>query len=192
MTIDSILIGEHALGYTLAYYDDGVAAAPVGIVEIASCDQRDAEGGKKSGRDHTDPRTWVIFTWRTDMAIGRERESKTETADIAPWDGGADGDGVHAWQRRDAPNGFLVETGDLIGFLSIRHYWHINREYVVGVESSGRGLEGEQRLQQHAGAGQQYKRRGDLCDGEDSQTPIRTAGDSQVTAGETESMGGAG
>ena len=70
VAIHGVLIGEHALGDTLAYDDDGLARAAIAIVEIASGDQRDAEGGKKTGRDHTDPRTWIIFARRTDVAIG--------------------------------------------------------------------------------------------------------------------------
>ena len=51
MMVQRIAIGEHPLRYALAYNRDQLATAAVGIVEIASFDDRQAQRCEKSGRD---------------------------------------------------------------------------------------------------------------------------------------------
>src|SRR5580658_6707417 len=47
VVVDGVLIREHALRQALADNDHRLAAAPVGIVEIAAGDDRDAERGEE-------------------------------------------------------------------------------------------------------------------------------------------------
>ena len=114
---------------------------------------------------------------RADVAVGRELQARTEVAGVAPRNNGADGHAIHARQFRDAPHGFLVEADDLIGRLSVRHHRHVQREHVARIEAGLRRLQREQRLEQHAGAGQQHEGRGDLGDREDPLPAAGAAGD---------------
>ena len=75
---------------------------------------------------------------------------------------------VHAGQFADAPDGLAVEADDLVGRLAVRHDGHIHGQHLARVEAGLRSLQGEQRLEQHAGAGQQHEGRGDLRDREDA------------------------
>src|SRR5581483_7670275 len=61
VAVDRILIRKHPLREALAYDDDRLAAVAIGIVEIPSGDNRDAERREKSGRDHPEPRAWIFF-----------------------------------------------------------------------------------------------------------------------------------
>ena len=60
------------------------------------------------------------------------------------------------------------------------------------VEAGLHRLQREQRLDQHAGAGQQHERRGDLRDGEDAQAAAGAAGNAQAAVREADSIRAAG
>ena len=134
---------------------------------------RNAQRREKSGRDGPEARARIFLARRADVAVGGELEARAEVARIAPRNRGADRDALHARQLRNAPDRFLVEAEDLVGRLAVRHHRHIDRQHVARVEAGLRRLQRQQRLQQHAGAGQQHEGRGDLRDRED---PLPAAG----------------
>ena len=60
------------------------------------------------------------------------------------------------------------------------------------VEAGVHGLERKQGFDQHAGAGEQDERRGDLRDGEDAEAAASAAGDAHAAVGETQAVAGFG
>ena len=168
VAVDRILIRKHPLRQALAHDDDRLATSAVGIVEVASGNHRDAERRKESGRDCPQLRARIFFARRAHVAVRRKLEARTKAAGVAPGNDDAKGDAIHAGQLRNAPHGFFVKSRDLIGRPSVRNRRYVYREYVPGVEAGLRGLQREQCLKQHAGAGQQHEGRGDLCHGEDA------------------------
>ena len=131
----------------------------------------------------------VGFSRRTDAALGREFEPRSEIAGIAPRNHRANRDAVHARQLADPPDGLAVEAHHLVGSLTVRHDGDIHRQHLARVEAGLRSLQGEQRLEQHARAGQQHKGGGDLRDRKDTLAARGIAGDSQAAARQAESLG---
>src|SRR5580704_685271 len=107
----------------------------------------------------------MLFGSRGHVALRGELEAGAQDTFIAPGDRGADGDAVYSGQSGDLANGFLVEIEDLIGRASVGNDRDVDRENVVRVETGAHGLQGEQRLQKHAGAGEEHEAGGDLSDG---------------------------
>ena len=102
------------------------------------------------------------------MTVRRKLEAGTEAAGVAPRNDDAKGDAIHAGQLRNAPHGFFVKSGDLIGRPSVGNRRYVDCEHVARVEAGLRGLQREQCLKQHAGAGQQHEGRCDLSHGKDA------------------------
>src|SRR6202041_1252563 len=96
------------------------------------------------------------------VALRGELEAGAEDAFIAPGDGGADCDTIHSWKSGDLADGFFVEIEDLIGRASVGNDWDVDSENIVGVETGVHGLQSEERLEEHAGAGEEHEAGGDL------------------------------
>ena len=102
VTIDGVLTREHALGHALADDDDWLAVAAIGIVEVASSKNGNAECREKSGRDGAQLSARIFFTGRADVAVGRKLEARTKAACVSPGNNDAKGDAIHAGQCVDA------------------------------------------------------------------------------------------
>src|ERR1700691_2759273 len=175
--IDSILIGEHALRDTLADDDNLLGVAAIGLVKITPSNHREAERGEKSGRDGTELGALILFPGAADVTFGGELQAGTEVACVAPGNGGADGDLIHAGKPRDAANGFAIETDSLIGSPTKGHDGNVQGEDVVDIEASLSGLQRQEGFEEYAGADQQQERRSNLSDDEDSLASAGASGD---------------
>ena len=79
---------------------------------------------------------------------------------------------IDAGQRTDSPHGLLIETDDLFRGAAERLHGDIEGEDVARIESGFLRLQGEEGLEQHAGAGEKHERGGDLSDGKDAEPAI--------------------
>src|SRR5258707_12002646 len=121
------------------------------------------------------------------MALAANREARAEASGVASWNVGAECDAIHAGNFIDTAYDFPVKVNDLIRSLSIRHDRHVHGEYAMHIETGLCCLQRKQRLDEHAGPGQQHKGRGDLRDREDLQSPAGTPGDAHSAASQPES-----
>ena len=69
---NGLLIWEHALRYALADDDHRLGAATIGIVEIASGNDRNAERCEESGRNRAQLRARITSARRRNVTIDRE------------------------------------------------------------------------------------------------------------------------
>src|SRR5262249_1112100 len=106
--IDGILIGEHSLRQSLADDRDALFVLHVGLIEIATRNDGNAQRGKKSRRDDTILRTRILFTGRVIMTI-RAKLQRGTGAGIAPGSNHPKGRFVHARKRINATNDFLIK-----------------------------------------------------------------------------------
>src|SRR6267154_1603259 len=84
MTVDRILIGKHALRNTLRDDRDVLSADAIGLVEITSRNNGDAQSGEISWRDSAKVGSLVLFARIFDMTLGRELQARTEAARVTP------------------------------------------------------------------------------------------------------------
>ena len=125
------------------------------------------------------------------VAVGEELEFGNLVG-VAPGNRAARGNAVYARQFGNPTDRSLIEVEHLVGFLAVRHHGNVDGQDVAGIESGLRGLERDQSLEQHRGAGQQHEGRGDLRDREHALATIGAAGDARAAAGQSESMRGIG
>src|SRR5258707_6140081 len=90
-----ILVGALALCGSLADDSDGLFTWPVELIEITAAEDGNAQRGKESGRNDAQLRTRIL-TRGMNMAVGRELQSETAGADIAPGNSQAESGLVHA------------------------------------------------------------------------------------------------
>src|SRR5207245_10803002 len=109
ISIDGILIGEHALRESLTDDNDGLFALTVQRVEITPGDDGNAERGKESRRDGPQIRARILFAGGMNMAVRGDLQTRTKAACIAPGNSKAEGGLVHPGQPINAANRFLVE-----------------------------------------------------------------------------------
>src|SRR5262245_11995905 len=157
MVIDRILIREHPLRQALTHDDDLLTAPAIGFVEIASGDQRNAERREKPWRNRPEACAWILFSISAYVSFRREFEPRAESARITPRNGGSECNAIYSWQFCDAPYRFFVKPNDLIRRFPIRNHGNVQCEYFVRIETRRRRLQCDQRLEQHAGAGQKYE-----------------------------------
>ena len=188
--IERVLLGNICYRDTLADDDDFFGVFAIEVVEIAAFDDGDAEGGEESGRDGAELRVGIFFAIGAHVAFCGELEAGTEDALIAPGNDGADGDAVYSGKSGDLANGFFIEIEDLIGRAAVGNDGNVDRENIVRVETGAHGLQREEGLEQHAGAGEQHEGGGDLGDGEDAQAAAGAAGDAHAAAGDADSVRG--
>ena len=188
LAVDRVLIREHPLRQALADDDDRLGVAAVAVGEVAAGDDRHAERGEESRRHRAEPRARILFAVRLGVALDGELEARPEAAGIAPRHQRADGDALDAGQLADAAHHFLVEPGDLVWRAAVRHHRHVQRQHVAHVEAGRRALQRDQRRQQHAGAGKQDERRGDLRDREQPQPAVRAGRDPDAAARQPEAV----
>src|SRR5439155_9264402 len=99
---------------------------------------------KKSWRDGPQLYSRIFFAGRPHVTVRRKLEAGTEAAGVAPRNDDAKGDAIHAGQLRNAPHGFFVKSGDLIGRPSVGNRRYVDCEHVARVEAGLRGLQREQ------------------------------------------------
>ena len=104
-------------------------AATVALVEVTSCDDRNAERGEESRRDGAEARSWILFA--VGFRIAFDRELRLEESLVAPRDVGAHGDAFHARHLADSSDDFSVEPRDLFRLPGIRDDRHVDRQHVV-------------------------------------------------------------
>src|SRR6266481_6146617 len=122
------------------------------------------------------------------MALTRKRETGTEATGVAPWNVSAECDAIHAGNFIDAANDLPIKVDDLIRSLPIRHDRHVHGEYAMHIETGLCCLQRKQRLDEHAGPGQQHERRGDLRDREDLQPAPGAPSYAHAAASQPESL----
>ena len=123
------------------------------------------------------------------MTVGGELESE---AAIAPWNRHAESGLVHAGQRINATNRFLVEIDHLLRCFSVGHNGNVDREDVARVETGLRRLQRDQRSDHGTCAGQQHEGCSDLYHREDALAAAGAAGDPDAAARQVEAIGRAG
>ena len=168
VAVDGVLIGKHAARQALADDHHLFPALAVAFVEIAARDEGHAQRREESRRDGAEASARILLARPFHMAIGGEFEARAEGAGIAPRHHGAHRHVVHARQFADLAQGLPIEAEHLLGRLAVRHHGHVHRQHLARLQPGLRGLQCQQRLQQHAGAGQQDEGRGDLRDREDA------------------------
>ena len=105
---------EHPSRDALADDYDRRFVSAVRVREVATGDNRDAEGGKEPGRHGAEARTRVLLTVRLRVPLDPELEAGAEHAGITPRHRGADGHPFHARQFADAPHYLPVERARLL------------------------------------------------------------------------------
>ena len=165
LTIDRVLIRKHALRHALADDHDRLGVPAVGVREIAAGDDRHAQRREEARRDRAEARARIVLAVGLRVALDGELEARTEDAGIPPRHRRPDGDVLHAGQLADPAHRFLVKSRRLFR-LELERQRHVQRQHLPHLEAGRRHLQGEQRREQHAGAGQENERRGNLRDGE--------------------------
>ena len=187
--VDGILGGEQSLRHALADDHDLVGVSTIGIGEVAARDNRDAQGSEESGRDGAEPCSRILFAVR--LRVSFRGELRFEEAFVPPRHGRADRDPLHAGHLTHAPDDLSVEAGDLLRFARVGHDRHVQRQDVACLEPRMRPLQTEQRRQQHARAGEQDERGGNLRDREEPEASVGGGRDPDAAVRQTESIRGA-
>ena len=189
MAVNGVLVGEHLLGHDLADDDHHLTVLAVAVVEIASGDKRYTEGREETRRDRTELSARVLFARLSNVAVGRELKSWSEIACVAPGDHGTERDTIYAREGADLSDRLLVEVNHLLGRLAITHYRHIHSEHPPDIHAGLCRLQHEQRLEEHARSGEQYKRRSDLSDRKNTETAAGAPRDPEIAGREVETLG---
>ena len=187
VAIDRVLAGKELLGDAGADDHDPLGAVAIGLGEVAAGHERDAERGKESGRHRPEPRPRIVDAVLARAVLrprtakpppGPPRDRATAPCCRPP--------PARRRARRDAALHLAVEAADLLRRAAVRRDRHVDGQHARRLESGPRRLQRQQRLQQHAGAGQQHERGGDLRDRERAQPPAGRAGDAQAAARQAE------
>ena len=190
MSVQRFLVREHPLREALADDDDGFGVAAIGFAEVTAGDDGNAERFEESRRDRPEPGARIFFTVGFRVPLDGELKARAEAAGVAPRHDCAHGHAVDPRQLSDAAHGLLVEIDDLVRRAPVRHDRDMDGEDVVHVEAGPRRLQREERGEEHAGAGEQQKRRGDLRDRERAQAPARPRRHPEAAARKADSAGG--
>ena len=188
VSVHGILIREHPLRKALAYDHDRLAIFSIRLVEIAAGNDRDTERREEARGHGAESRARIFFAWLRGRGLRLRTGIRGRSARFAPRNevpSATRSTPGSCVMRRDR---FLVETEDLFRRTSVRDHRDIQREHMVRIEAGLRRLQREQRLQQHARAGQQDERRGNLGHREHSKPPARAAGDPQAAARQAEAV----
>src|SRR5271166_2230107 len=102
MVVQRIALGENPLRQALAYNRNQLAAVAVGIVEIASFEDRQAKCCEKCWRDDSKPRVGMFLGRRRNVPVGRKFEVVVVIGSIAPRNGGPDSDVLNVGQFTDS------------------------------------------------------------------------------------------
>ena len=152
VSVDRILIGEHLLGKRLTDDNHRVIRFAVKVIKITSRNDRNPERSKKTRRD--DAQLGVrIFARARNMPITGKLQAYAARA-VAPGYDHAKCRALHARQRINAANGFLIKVDHLLIGLAERHRRDVNREDVTHVQPRLGPLQLDQRCDQHACARQ--------------------------------------
>src|SRR5258707_9163895 len=103
----------------------------------------------------------MLFAVRGRVALDGEREAGAEPAGVAPGDDAPDRDARHARQLLDATRYFLEEVDHLRPVAAGRRRY-VDRQHLPEVEARSGRLQGGERGEEHAGAGEEHEREGDL------------------------------
>ena len=133
----------------------------------------------------------ILFAVCLGVALGRELEARAERVGIAPRHDRADHDSLHARQLLHTANDLAIEVSGLLAGTLERHR-HVHCQHLAHVEAGVGRLKLEQRRGQHCGAGEEDETRGDLGNGEETQTAVRAGRDPDAAAGDAEAIGGVG
>ncbi len=114
VVIERILSGKHALRDALADDDDGLAAAAVGVVEIAAGDHRNSERSEETGRDGAEAGARVFLAGSAHVAVSRKLQPERGITRIAPGNIRSDGYVIDTRQLLNAPYYLFVEADNLI------------------------------------------------------------------------------
>src|SRR5262249_39570067 len=109
MMVDGVRAGKHALGQALADDHDQLAALAIVVVKVATGKYRHSERGKEAGRDQAELSAGIFFAGPANVAVGRELESGSEVARVAPRHGCTERDAVDSRQRANLPHGLFVK-----------------------------------------------------------------------------------
>ena len=164
VAVHRVLAREHPLRQALADDHDLLGVAAVGVGEVAAGDDRHAERREEAGRHRAEPRARILLAVRLGVALGRELEARDRSAGVAPRHDGADGDALHARQLRDAPHALPCRTPTICS--GVRAVATSTGTFTASTLRVSKPVcaacSANERRQQHAGAGQQHERRGDL------------------------------
>ncbi len=174
LPVQRLAVREEPLRDALADDHHRLRAAAVLVGEIAPGEHRDADHGEEARRHNAEPRARILFAIRRRVTLDREWHSRAETAGIAPGHEASDRDAVHAGQLGDAPRRFLIKVDDL-GIPDAgarRRRRDIEDQHVPHVVAGVRRLQGDERGEEHARAGEQNERARNLGHREYAQAAI--------------------
>jgi hypothetical protein len=120
------------------------------------------------------------------VAFDGELHARAERTGVAPRHEGPGGDGVDAGQLSDPPRRFLIEGDGLRAEDTGGRRRDVDRQHVLHVVAGVRGLQRDERGDEHAGAGQQHEREGDLRRRENTQAAIRVGRDAHAAGREAQ------
>jgi hypothetical protein len=82
--IQRVAAGEQARCHALADDHHGRSVLSIALVEIATSEQWHAERRKEAGRNDAKPAARIFFTAPADVTVGRELETGSKRAALAP------------------------------------------------------------------------------------------------------------
>ena len=109
-------------------------------------------------------------------------------AGIAPGNGHAVSGFDHTRQALNAADRFLIEINDLLRRFLVAHHGNVDGQDVLHIETRLCGLHGDERLQKHAGAGEQHEGSCDLHDGEYAEAAVGASCNADTAAGKVGSL----
>ena len=122
------------------------------------------------------------------MTIRGELEAGAEDAGFAPWSNHSVSGLDHSRQLINVAYGILVKIHDLLRRFIVLHDGNVDGQHMLHVQAGLRGLQRDERLEKHAGAGEEHEGGGNLNHGENAETAVGAAGDADAAAREVGSL----
>src|SRR5207302_1778837 len=107
------------------------------------------------------------------MTIRGELEAGAEDAGFAPWSNHSVSGLDHSRQLINVAYGILVKIHDLLRRFIVLHDGNVDGQHMLHVQAGLRGLQRDERLEKHAGAGEEHEGGGNLNHGENAETAVQ-------------------
>ena len=154
---------EHSLGQRLTDDHDLLRAGAIVSVEVAAGQDRNTKRGEEPRSDRPRTGNRILFAVLPDAPFNRKLHAAAQVIDVAPRHRAANRDALHTRHFRRATVQLSIEPQHLVARTAKRRHRHVDRQDAAGLDARTRGLQRHQRANEHAGAGQQQERCGNLC-----------------------------
>src|SRR5262249_45294565 len=139
MAIDRILIREHSLCEGFTNDRDGLFASTVLFIEVATCNDGNAQSCKEPWRNNTKLCAGVLFSTSANVTVAAELQSRPG-AGIAPRSDQSESALFDTWKRINAAYDFLVKIHNLLACLSVEYCGNVDGKNTPRVHASLRSL----------------------------------------------------